>query len=64
MIGAKFGRNRASDFGKEDKNVKSLWKRQQQKQTTDKFWSEKLTWVSGSGELKTFYQGYTMEFKA
>ena len=28
--------------GEEDKNVKSLWRRQQQRQTTDKFQSEKL----------------------
>ena len=34
--------------------VKSLRKRHQlQWRTTDQFWSEKLTWAVGSGELKT-----------
>ena len=37
-------------------NVKSLGRRQRrqrrQRRTTDKFWSEKLTWAFGSGELK------------
>ena len=28
------------------------WPQQQQRWTTDKFWSEKLTWAFGSGELK------------
>ena len=41
-----------------DENVKSLRQRQQprrrQRLTTDKFWSEKLTWAFGSGDLKTF----------
>ena len=37
-------------------NVKSLERRQRrqrrQRRTTNKFWSEKLTWAFGSGELK------------
>ena len=48
---AKFGRNWPSGSGEEDENVKSLWQWQQQ-QTMDNFWSEKLTWAFGSGELK------------
>ena len=55
---AKLGWNRPSSSGEEDEDVKSLRqqrqrRRQQQRQwTTDKFWSEKLTWAFGSGELK------------
>ena len=42
-----------SGSGEEDENVKSLRQRQRrQRRTTDKFWSEKLTWAFGSGELK------------
>ena len=35
-------------------NVFSLFRnyRRRQRRTTDKFWSEKITWASGSGELK------------
>ena len=36
----------------EDDNVKSL---QQQRRTTDKSWSEKLTWAFGSGKLKKVF---------
>ena len=63
---AKFGWNWAcgswpSGFGEEDENVKSLrqqgrhqrrWGQRQRRRTTDKLWSEKLTWAFGSGELK------------
>ena len=59
MLCAKFGWNWPSGSGEEDENVKSLRQRRQQqrrqrqrRRTTDKFWSEKLTWAFGSGELK------------
>ena len=58
MLCAKFGWNWPSGSGEEDENVKSLRQRRRQRQrqrrrrTTDKFWSEKLTWAFGSGELK------------
>ena len=70
MLCAKFGWNRSSGSWQEDENVKSLQqrqrqrqRRQRQRQTTDKFWSEKLTWAFGSGELKRkrkffFFQSY------
>ena len=65
MLCAKFGWNWLSGSGEEDENVRSLRRQRQQRQqqqrlqrrqrrTTDKFWSEKLTWAFGSGELKTF----------
>ena len=57
MLCAKFGLNWPSGSGEEDENVKSLWQRQwpqqQRRWTMDKFWSEKLTWAFGSGELKS-----------
>ena len=54
MFCAKFGWNWPSGSGEEDGNVKSLrQQRRRQRRTTDKFWSEKLTWAFGSGELKT-----------
>ena len=51
---AKFCWNWPSGSGEEDENVESLRQRRQQRQrrTTDKFWSEKLTWALGSDELK------------
>ena len=52
MLFAKFGWNLPSGSGEEDEIVKSL-RQQQQRRTTDKFWSEKLTWAFCSGELKT-----------
>ena len=55
MLCAKFGWNWPSGSGDEDENVKSLRQRRQQWQwrlTTDKLWSENLTWAFGSGELK------------
>ena len=60
MLCTMFGWNWPSGSGEEDANVKSLWQRQRRRQrrqrkrrrTTDKFWSEKLTWAFGSGELK------------
>ena len=56
MLCAKFGWNSPSGSGEEDENVKSLQQRQQQRrQTTDKFWSEKLTWAFDSGELNNNY---------
>ena len=45
---AKFGWNWPNGSGKEEENVKSL---QQRRRTTEKLWSEKLTWAFGSGEL-------------
>ena len=57
MLCAKFGWNWPSGSGEKDENMKSLrrqrQRRQRQRRTTDKFWSEKLTWAFGSGELKT-----------
>ena len=50
MLCAKFGWNWPSGSGEEDENVKSLRQRRQRR-TTDKFWSEKLTWAFGSGKL-------------
>ena len=52
MLCAKF-RNWQSGSGEEE-NVKSLWQPQhwRQRRTTDKLWSEKLTWDFGSSELK------------
>ena len=50
MLCAKFGWIWPSGSWEEDKNVPSFRQRQRQR-TTDKFWSEKLTWVFGSGEL-------------
>ena len=52
MLCAKFGWNWPSGSGEEDENVKSLRQRRRRRRTTDKFWSEKLTWAFGSGELK------------
>ena len=44
-----------AQWWQEDENVKSLRQQQRRRRrTTDKFWSEKLTWDFGSGELKTF----------
>ena len=59
MLCANFGWNWPSGSGEEGENMKSLRQRRRQRQqrrrrrTTDKFWSEKLTWAFGSGELKT-----------
>ena len=58
MIYDKFGWNWSTGSGEEDENLKSLQRqrqRQRRRRTTDTFWSEKLTWVFGSGELKTWY---------
>ena len=45
----------------EDENVKSLWNQRwrqgQWRQTTDKFWSEKLTWAFGSSKLTRHNKG-------
>ena len=49
---AKFGWNLARGSREENENVKSLRQRRWRR-TTDKFWSEKLTWAFDSGELKT-----------
>ena len=55
----KFGRNWLNGSGEEDENVKSLQQRQQQRRlTTDKFWSEKLTWPFRSGKLKKIQSWY------
>ena len=65
MICAKFDWNWPSGSGEEDENVKSLRQRQRQRQqrrrTTDKFWSEKLTWAFGSGELKMNLQWFRFD---
>ena len=56
MLCAKFGWNWPCGSGEQDENVKSLQRQQRQRRrrrTMDKFWSEKLTWAFGSGELKT-----------
>ena len=54
MFCTMFGWNWPSGSG-EDENVKSSCqqRRQWRQQTMDKFWSEKLTWAFGSGEIKT-----------
>ena len=71
MLGAKFGWNWPSGSGEEDENVKSLRRLRQQQQrqrqrwqrrTTDKFWSEKLTWAFGSGELKIVFCGQVNKY--
>ena len=50
---AKFGWNWLSGSGEEDENVKSLRQQQRQRRrTTNKFWSERLTWAKASSELK------------
>ena len=50
---AKFGWNWPSGSGEDDENVKSWRQRQRrQRRTTDKLWSEMLTWAFSSGELK------------
>ena len=54
MLCVKFGWNWPSGSGEEDKNMKRLRRRQR---TTNKFWSEKLTWVFHSGELINFSCG-------
>ena len=58
MLFAKFGWNWPTGSGEEDENVKNLRQQQQgrQQQTTDKLWSEKLTWAFASGELKRTYE--------
>ena len=44
----------SSGTGEEDEHVKSLQcQRWQRRQTTDKYWSEKITWAFRSGELKS-----------
>ena len=53
MLSTKFGWNWLIGSRKEDEHVKILWqRRQRRRRTTDKFGSENLTWVFGSGELK------------
>ena len=49
VLCTKFGWNWPSGSGEEDEDVKSS---RQRRRTMDKFWSEKLTWAFGSGELK------------
>ena len=49
---AKSGWNWPRGSGEGDENVKSLRQRQQWRRTTDKFWSENLTWAFSWGELK------------
>ena len=54
MLCAMFGWTWPSSSGEVKENVKSLRKqrRQRRRRTTDKLWSQKLTWAYGSGELK------------
>ena len=64
MFCVKFGWNWPSGSGEEDENVKILrQQRQQRRRTTDKFWSEKLTWAFGSGELKIQHKGNSWTVK-
>ena len=60
MLCAKFGWNWPSGSWEEVENVKSLQqqrrRQRQRRQTTDKLWSEKLTWAFGSGELTRTYR--------
>ena len=66
MLCAKFCCNWPSG-SEEDDNVKSLrqrkqWRRRRQRRqrlTTDKFWSEKLPWIFGSGEHKSIVQFFS-----
>ena len=51
MLCANFGWNLPSGSGEEDKNVKSLQRRQR---TMNKLYSEMLNWTFGSGELKRY----------
>ena len=60
MLCAKFGWNWPSGSG-EDENVKSLRQQGRRPRTTDKLWSEKLTWAYGSGELKIGLKKTTLE---
>ena len=66
MLCAKYCWNWPSGSGEEEENVKSwrqqrLWRqRRQRRRTTDKFWSEKITWAFGSGELRTGEWGWKM----
>ena len=55
MCCAKFGWNWPSGSGEEDENVKSF-----DDNNNYKFWSEKLTWAFGLGELKisTLFDNY------
>ena len=65
MLCAKFGWNSPIGSGEEDENVKSLrqqwqWQQNWRRRTMDKFWSVKLTWACGLGELKkvlSIFQG-------
>ena len=52
MLCAKFGWNWPSGSGEEDEIVESLQTDGQTDGQTDDRWSEKLTWVFSSGELK------------
>ena len=54
MLCAKFSWNCPSGSEEEDEKVKTTTTttHRQRRRTTDKFWSEKLTWAFGSGELK------------
>ena len=47
VLCAKFGWNWSIGSGEEDENVKSLRWQQRRRWTTDKFWSEKLSWAFG-----------------
>ena len=59
ILCAKFGWNWPSG-SIEEENVKSLRQCQHQWRTTDKFWSEKLIWAFGSGELTRGPQALTV----
>lgn len=51
MLCAKIGWNLPHGFGG-DENLEIL--RRQQRETTDKFWTEKLNWTLGLGELNKY----------
>lgn len=51
MLCAKIGLNLPYGFG-EDENVEILSR--PQRKTMDKFWTEKITWTFGSGELNKY----------
>ena len=48
--------NEPSGSGDEDEHLKSLRQRQQQRRTTYRFWSDNITWVFGSVELKNMHE--------
>ena len=66
MLCDKFGWNRLSGPGEENEHVKGLLQRQQWQQqrrlTTDRFWSKKLNWAFGLGELLTWNGKMSLQY--